>query len=151
MATFTHASPIQATPEELYRFHENPHNIRAVSPPSLHILRVEAEETARPGENFTLTLRQGPCTIRWAGRGEEAVPPESLIDTAINGPFTVWRHQHLFHSQEDGSTLLTDRVTFQLPWYLGGILADGIVRHLIFPSIFRARHSATRKWFSSPR
>ena len=146
MPVFTRSTLVPASPEELFRFHENPHNLRRISPPGLRILEIRARETARPEEEFTIAVRQGPLTLRWTGRWETVQPPHLLIDTGVHCPFALWRHHHIFESHAGGS-LLTDRVEFRLPWHLGGPVGDLFSRLVVFPRMFAARHAATRRFF----
>ena len=146
MPAFTRSTLVAASPEELFRFHENPHNLCRIPPPGLRILDIRAEETARPGEEFTVAVRQGPLTLHWTGRWETVEPPRLLIDTGVRCPFAFWRHHHVFEPHPGGS-LLTDRVEFRLPWHLGGPAGDLVCRLAVFPRMFAARHAATRAWF----
>lgn len=147
MPVFTRATHIAASPAELFRFHENPHNIKAISPPHLRIQHIEAAPTARPGQSFTVSVRQGPFTIHWTGVWETVEPPHLLVDTGVRCPFAFWRHEHRFTGDAGGS-LLTDRVEFHLPWRLGGPVGDQFVLRVVLPRMFAARHAATRAWFS---
>jgi ligand-binding SRPBCC domain-containing protein len=150
MALFTRSTLVPAPPMELFRFHENPHNLRAISPPNLRILEIRAGEQAQPGEEFAVAVQQGPLTLRWTGRWETVAAPGLLIDTGLKCPFALWRHHHIFEPHSEGS-VLTDRVEFRLPWFLGGPLADQVLRHLVFPRLFAARHAATRHHFEAAR
>ena len=146
MAVFTRSTPVSARPEELFRFHENPHNLRRISPPGLRVLEIRAGKTARPGEEFSIAVQRGPLTLHWIGRWETVEEPHLLIDTGVQCPFALWRHQHIFEPHPDGS-LLTDRLEFRLPWHLGGPAGDLFCRLVVFPRMFAARHAATRAWF----
>lgn len=148
MPVFTRSTLVRAGPRDLFRFHENPHNLRRIAPPNLHILEIDARETAQPGERFTIALRQGPLTLRWTGCWETVDSPTLLIDTGILCPFAVWRHHHIFEPRPDGA-VLTDRVEFRLPWFRGGPFGDLVCRHLVFPRMFAARHTATRRHFDA--
>lgn len=148
MTVFQSSTRVPAAPEELFRFHENPHNLRLISPPGLKILGIEAEESARPGENFTVAVRPWPLTLRWTGRWEKVEPPRLLVDTGVSCPFRHWRHSHVFEPHPEGGSLLTDRIEFALPWSRGGPLGDLLARHVVFPAMFAARHAATRSYFS---
>jgi ligand-binding SRPBCC domain-containing protein len=147
MPVFTRSSPLPATPEELFLFHENPHNLRHISPPGMHILEIRANQRAQPGEEFTIAVQQGPLTLRWTGRWETVDRPRLLMDTGLRCPFALWRHHHLFEPHPAGA-LLTDRVEFRLPWHLGGPAGDFFCRLIVFPRMFAARHAATRDWFA---
>ncbi len=147
MPIFTSSTLVAATPEALFRFHENPHNLRAISPPGLRILHIQAGEQAVPGEEFTIAVRQGPITLHWVGRWETVVDPGLLIDTGVQCPFAHWRHHHIFEPHAGGA-LLTDRVEFRLPWFRGGAIADRIVQHVVLPRMFALRHAATRHYLA---
>ena len=147
MPVFTRSSPMPATPEELFLFHENPHNLRHISPPGMHILEICAGQSAQPGEEFSIAVRQGPLTLRWTGRWETAESPRQLTDTGVRCPFALWRHSHIFEPHPEGA-LLTDRVEFRLPWLLGGPAGDLVCQLMIFPRMFASRHAATRDCFA---
>jgi ligand-binding SRPBCC domain-containing protein len=149
MPVFTRSTRVPADPEALFLFHGNPHNIRAVSPPGLRILAIEASEQAREGETFTVSVRQGPLPLRWTGRWLTVQAPRLLIDGGEDCPFAHWRHHHIFEAAEGRSTILTDRVEFRLPWHLGGPVGDLVLLHLVLPRVFAARHAATRAWFTA--
>jgi ligand-binding SRPBCC domain-containing protein len=149
MPVFTLSSRVGATLPELFRFHENPHNLRALPAPGLRILDIQADRTARPGEEFTVSVRPGPLTLHWTGRWETVEPPGLLVDTGVRCPFKLWRHQHIFRPGENGGAILTDRVEFALPWHRGGVCGDWFAQHFVFPRIFAARHAATRDYFAT--
>lgn len=148
MPVYTRSTLVPASAEDLYRFHENPHNLGRISPPGLTILEIRADEIARPGAEFTLVVRQGPFTLHWTGRWETATSPRLLVDIGVKCPFALWRHHHIFEPHADG-TRMTDRVEFRLPWHLGGPFGDLVCRWVVFPRMFAARHAATRAWFAS--
>ena len=147
MPVFTRSVPVPASPEELFRFHEDPHNLRLISPRGMKIREIRASHVAVPEEEFFLSVRQGPLPLNWTGRWETVSAPHLLVDTGVSCPFARWRHSHIFEARPEG-TLLTDRVEFRLPWRLGGQIGDFVCRFLVFPRIFAARHSATRGWFA---
>ena len=147
MPTFHHSSFVSATPEELFRFHENPANLRAISPPGLRILEISAAPQAHVGEEFRVAVQQGPLTLRWTGRWDIVQSPQRLVDVGVQCPFRHWRHEHLF-TPAAGGAMLTDRVEFRLPWYLGGPLGDLVVRFVLMPLMFAARHRATHGHFT---
>ena len=148
MPVFARSTIIAASPENLFAFHENPHNLRRISPPGMQILEINAHHIARPGEEFTVAVRQGPLTLRWTGRWETVEAPCVLVDIGVRCPFSTWRHSHIFESQSGGS-LLTDRVEYRLRWRFGGPPADWIMGRLIFPRMFAARHAATLTFFAA--
>jgi ligand-binding SRPBCC domain-containing protein len=149
MPVFTLASKIAATPAELFHFHQDPNNLRALATPGMRLLDIQAAPTARPGEEFSVTVRQGPLTLRWTGRWEKVEPPHLLVDTGVRCPFRHWRHEHVFRPGVNGDSILTDRVEFALPWHRGGPAGDWFALNFVFPAMFAARHAATRDYFAT--
>jgi ligand-binding SRPBCC domain-containing protein len=138
---------LDATPREVYAFHEDPRNITKISPSSLKVKSVECSVPARVGEEFRLHISQFGLPLEWIGIWEEAVPESRLVDGAKKSPFRHWRHHHLFREEENG-TLMTDRVEYALPGGVFGLLLDLTVMPLLFTLMFVARHRATRKFFT---
>lgn len=138
---------LEASPEAVYAFHEDPRNIPKISPPSLRVERVECTVPAVPGGLFLVAVRQFGMPLTWEGFWEEAVPSGRLVDGARKSPFRHWRHHHLFRPA-DGGTLMTDRVEYALPFGFLGRLLDVTVMRVVFAVMFRARHRATKAFFA---
>ncbi|MDX2081065.1 MAG: SRPBCC family protein [Terrimicrobiaceae bacterium] len=147
---FERSTILSASPEAVFGFHEDPRNIRRIAPASLKVRRVECSVPATPGGRFEMDVVQLGFPIRWIGEWETVEPPSRLVDIAIRSPFSIWRHAHLFDADPAGCRL-TDRVECQLKGGVGGRLIGRIVLPVLFASMFRARHAATREWFSSTR
>lgn len=144
---FERSVEIPASAGELFHFHENPRNISKIAPASLKIEAVDCEETARPGGIFRLRARQFGLPIRWTGKWEAVEQPRLLLDVALDSPFTVWRHSHIFENTPGGCRM-TDRVEFLLKGGWAGGLVSRWAVPLFFLGMFRARHAATRRFFS---
>jgi ligand-binding SRPBCC domain-containing protein len=144
---FERSVVISATAEELFRFHENPENISCIAPASLKVREVVCERSARTGGVFKIRASQFGLPIRWTGMWERVEAPGALVDTALESPFAVWRHSHLFEAEEGGCRM-TDRVEFLLKGGIAGWLVSRIAMPFVFAGMFRARHEATRRWFS---
>jgi len=138
---------IPATPEELFRFHENPCNISKIAPTSLRVESVECEDSARAGGIFKICASQFGLPIRWTGKWEAVESPRLLLDIALDSPFAVWRHSHIFEDAPGGCRM-TDRVEFLLKGGLLGGLVSRLAMAVFFAGMFRARHAATRRFFS---
>ena len=145
--TYQRSTPLRATPAEVFAFHENPRNIARIAPPSLRIQSVECHEKAAPGGTFRIRASQFGLPIDWTGRWEEVESPRLLVDGALRSPFAHWRHSHIFEPHPEG-TLMTDRVECLLKGGTAGALATRLALPLVFTGMFRARHAATRRFFS---
>jgi ligand-binding SRPBCC domain-containing protein len=68
-----------------------------------------------PGDEVTLTARHLGRTWRLTSRVTEYDRPHRFVDEQVSGPFRSMRHEHLFEQAADGSTVMTDRMTFEAP------------------------------------
>jgi len=144
---FRASTIICASPEEVCAWHENPHNLRQVSPPWIRIDKIDAETSAAPGREFALELAQCGFPMRWRGRWLTVQPPRLLIDGGVDCPFPGWRHAHRFEPHANGC-LLTDEVTCGVPSLLSWIPGARLALHLVLWAMFLGRHKATRDFFA---
>lgn len=61
MHIFQCETELAASPEEVFAFHENPHNIQKISPSFLQVVEVEANSIAIKDDKFILKLRILDC------------------------------------------------------------------------------------------
>jgi len=64
---FERSVRLDASPGEVYAFHEDPRNITKISPPSLKVERVECLVPASAGDEFRLCIRQFGIPLEWIG------------------------------------------------------------------------------------
>jgi len=140
------AAPIRS----VFAFHENPENLRRISPPSLRVKTIVAAPTAVCGELFEITATQYGLPIRWTGRWETVEAPTLLVDIALAGPFPYFRHAHHFEALTSTTTQMTDHVDYRLPFGWLGWLAGATGGWIALALMFRARHRATRAYFEKP-
>jgi ligand-binding SRPBCC domain-containing protein len=144
---FEASTPVTASPEALFAFHENPANIRLIAPPSLKLASVESAERAVVGGEFRIRARQFGLPIDWTGRWEVVEPPVRLVDVGVRSPFALWRHSHCFRAEGAGA-VMTDRVEYVLSGGVAGRWMSALLLPFVFAGMFRARHRATRRYFA---
>lgn len=84
-----------------------------------------------PGEEVSWEARQFGRIWRMTSRITEFDAPRRFVDEMIRGPFTRFRHEHIFEPRDD-STLMTDVVEFHMPgWLVTNSLATAYLRHLL--------------------
>ncbi len=144
---------LDAPADAVFRLHEDPRNIRVISPPFLDAKILRAGSSARVGEEFEIQLRVFGFPLgRWVGVWREVVPDRLLMDAGLRCPFAFFQHRHEF-APVDGSgaggrpqTRMTDHVTYQLAGgWLGKLVGETALR-LQLVLAFADRHRRTRKW-----
>ena len=146
MPQITVSTEVGAPIGVVFAFHLDPRNAARISPRGTKVVSVEAPEQVRQGDEVRLAVRQFPSPFiqRWRVRIERVDEPFAVVDVALAGPFSEWRHEHLFAVAGEGRTLLTDHVTYGLPLGALGTIADRLVIRRVLLWTFRARQARTR-------
>ena len=122
---------IDCSPEEVFRFFADPHNLEAITPPWLRlVVRESTTPSIRAGTEIEYRLRLRGIPLRWRSRITLWEPPARFVDEQVAGPYRLWRHLHSFEPRERG-TLARDSVEYAA-W--GGPL---VRRLLIAPELAR--------------
>ncbi len=67
--------------------------------------------------------------------------PHSFVDEQMKGPFTRFRHLHVFNDLGDGSTEMLDEVEFEAPLGPLGTIAEKAVLGRYLPHLIDVRNS----------
>ena len=133
--------------EQVFAFHENPHNIHLISPSWQVVKVLEGDSVARAGEEFEIKVWLfGLVPLRWRGVWREAEAPTRLVDEARSSPFAYWRHRHHFERSQGGTTRMTDHVSYLFPGGPLGKWFGETVGRFQFHLMFADRHKRTARW-----
>jgi len=142
-------SRINASPEEVFRFHESRDALRQLIPPWENMKPAESAASLQVGSRVILRGRIGPFPIRWVAIHTEYDPPRLFADRQESGPFAYWYHRHRFLEDGQGGTMLRDEVDYALPLgVIGRWLGGGLVRRKL-EAMFQYRHETTRRLIES--
>lgn len=144
MKTYEKTSLIFCTVEELFDFHLDFNNLKAITPKDTKVTMQDAMFTPKEGDILRLKTVKNFITTTWEVEIRTIQKPNLLFDVALKSPFKVWRHSHIFTQLEDGVCELTDRVEYELPFGIFGSLLDFIIQ-LKLAKMFAFRHSVTKK------
>jgi hypothetical protein len=97
LARFTYSSVVGAPAADVFRWHEQPGALAALTPAAL--VRIEERDGGiRDGGRVTVSIGLGPARLRWSVRHYGYIDGRRFCDEQVAGPFAVWRHVHLFES-----------------------------------------------------
>lgn len=144
MKTYEKTSLIFCGLEELFDFHLDFNNLKAITPKDTKVTMQDAMLTPKEGDILRLKTVKNFITTTWEVEIRTIQKPNLLFDVALKSPFKVWRHSHIFTQLEDGVCELTDRVEYELPFGIFGSLLDFIIQ-LELAKMFTFRHSVTKK------
>jgi len=104
---------------EVFDFFRRPANLVRTSPPELHMQLAEGPEVLELGSRLVVKGRRWGVPQRIVSQVVEFQPDVSFTDVQVEGPFRQWRHLHRFEALPDGGTRVHDRIEFEPP---GGVL-----------------------------
>jgi ligand-binding SRPBCC domain-containing protein len=107
----------------VFAFFDNPANLVKITPPALRLSVVHAPATLAVGAVLDLRLHWLGVPLAWRTYIREYDPPFRFVDVQVRGPYARWEHRHRFLEEQDGDTLMEDRVTYRLPLGPLGVLA----------------------------
>lgn len=109
--------------EEVFSFFADARNLEAITPPWLRfrILTPGAIEMA-VGTRIRYRLRLRGIPIVWESEITAWEKPVRFVDEQRRGPYRLWRHEHRF-AAEDNGTAVADHVDYSVP---GGALVHSL-------------------------
>ncbi len=136
---------------EVFAFFSDAGNLEAITPPSVHFRILSPRPILiQEGTLIDYRLKLLGIPFRWQTRIESFQPPHRFSDTQQRGPYKLWRHTHEFHEQ-DGGTLMIDRVQYQLALGPIGWLAHAWFVGRQLAHIFDYRYSAIERLLAASR
>jgi ligand-binding SRPBCC domain-containing protein len=114
---------IPADLDTVWTFFATPRNLNEITPPDLHFTFVRGgDEPMYAGQIIEYRVTVFPrIPVRWMTQITHVEPRRRFIDEQRLGPYRLWIHEHRFELVE-GGVLMTDRVTYALPFGLLGRL-----------------------------
>ncbi len=141
---FLRRTRIDASAEEVFRWHAEPGALQSLIPPWERV-EVEEEGGIREGAEARLRVRLGPISLPWVARIDRCKPGRSFRDVQVRGPFARWEHEHRMVPDGPGTSWLEDRVVYELPlgalgrWFAGRMVRTRLER------MFEFRHRVTEE------
>jgi ligand-binding SRPBCC domain-containing protein len=111
---------------EVFAFFADPAHLGALTPPSLGFRMVNAPATLAAGAVLDFRIAWLGVPLAWRSYIREYDPPFRFVDVQVRGPYARWEHRHRF-LEDEGATLVEDRVTYRLPLGPLGVLAHRLL------------------------
>ena len=133
---------MEATAEEVYRWHARPGAFERLNPPWDPATVVSRTGTIED-EGSRVLLRIGPARQRWLAEHYGAMPGREFRDRQRRGPFALWEHAHRMTPDGGDACVLEDRIEYALPAGAAGDLAAGWLVRRMLDRTFAYRHRVT--------
>src|SRR5579863_8074678 len=131
--------------ERAFDFLVRPANVALIAPPELGLSFTSAPEIVQLGSRIEFKVQGFGQVQTMAHEITKLVPHELITETQVKGLFAHWVHEHAFETDSRGNVLVIDRIDFQPPAGLLGLLitANRILEQL--EDGFAHRHKQLQK------
>lgn len=134
---------------EVFDFFSNAENLNKVTPAELKFkiltpLPIKMEK----GTLIDYKIKLSGIPFIWKTEILEWNPPFSFIDFQLKGPYKIWKHQHIFESN-NGKTVMTDKVEFLSPGWIFEPLINKLFIEKKVNEIFAFRTKVLNSFFSN--
>lgn len=138
--TFESRVELPVPAQEALAWHAREGALERLTPPWESVEVASRRGGIGPGGRVELVTRLGPLRLRWVAEHVEAGEPLAFRDVQRSGPFRSWDHLHRFEQGPGGTSVLEDRVRYELPLgALGRVLGGALARRRI-ERLFAYRH-----------
>lgn len=142
MKTFEKTSFISCDINELFEFHLNMNNLKAITPLDTEVELINKDFVPHEGGVVKIRTVKHFIPTTWEVRIDKLQSPNLLVDVAVKSPFKYWKHSHIF-TKKGSMCELKDVVEYKLPFGKIGELFDFlIVKEL--ENMFSFRHKITK-------
>jgi hypothetical protein len=133
--------------EEVFDFFSRAENLQQLTPPWLNFRFLQLPDKMQAGALIQYALNVRGIPIRWTTQITEWNPPHSFVDIQLKGPYALWKHEHTFAAEREG-TRIKDKVTYALPFgFLGALVHWAFVKKDLH-TMFAYRRQRVEEIFS---
>ncbi|MDA0586695.1 MAG: SRPBCC family protein [Planctomycetota bacterium] len=132
METFEARLTLPCNAEVAFDFLAHPENIKRISPPDMGLFFLEAPKRLSLGARMQFKVQAFGVAREAIHEITQFDEPGSFTEQQVKGPLGHWVHEHLFEPDDEGAVTIIDRIEFQPPGGVVGLLvnADRILESL---------------------
>ncbi len=131
---------------KIFKFHTCIGNMCRLLPEHLNVEIVESPRYVELGDTVHLKVALHALSFNWKTTIIEYERNQVFVDILDHGPFSYWRHHHIF-VEKDGGAMMTDRVEYKVGFsILGGVASIFFVQGEL-ERIFESRHNKALRHF----
>jgi ligand-binding SRPBCC domain-containing protein len=149
MAEFETQVELAATLEELFDYLIRPANMVELAPPGTSIRLIAAPEILQTGSRVEFDVSGMGPTQRFVHEILDCARPERFVERQLEGPFRSFHHEAVLTTAEAELVLLVDRIQFEPPGGLVGLLLTEARIRRFLESGYAHRHAELLRLFST--
>ncbi|RYY34019.1 MAG: hypothetical protein EOP46_14770 [Sphingobacteriaceae bacterium] len=149
--TLTWEQAIPVSLNEAWDFFSSPLNLAKITPAGMGFnITSDFTKDTKMYEGMLIMYKISPLLgikMRWTTEITHVHPEkEYFIDEQRFGPYAMWHHEHHF-KEIDGGVLMTDKLTYAIPYGAAGTFANKILVRKKVNQIFSYREKAIEQLF----
>jgi phytoene dehydrogenase-like protein/ligand-binding SRPBCC domain-containing protein len=148
--TFSRSFDLDASVEAVAAFHAGAGALAHLQPP-LSGTRFERVDPLGEGSVTEFTMGRWPARLRWRAVHRDVLPGRGFTDVQERGPMRSWIHRHEYRRLGPSRTRVSDRIWYEHPTGLRGLLTRALFHPAILSVLFRYRAWATGRALSAGR
>jgi ligand-binding SRPBCC domain-containing protein len=130
----------------IFPFFADARNLQVLTPPWLEFqMLTKGPILMHSGRLIDYRLRIRGIPLRWQTRIDVWDPPYRFVDSQLKGPYSFWRHEHLFVPERTGTRCI-DQVQYAVP---GGPWVGRLLVRPDLERIFDFRRKKLKQLFPS--
>lgn len=135
--------------DQAWSFFSTPRNLDRLTPDSVGFKITHCtSEVMHQGQMIAYKVKVAPLIwVSWLTEITSVNDHSSFIDEQRIGPYKIWHHIHRFEAQDD-DVLMTDEVTYVMPFGFLGKIAHALFVKRKLQHIFAERQRLTDAIFS---
>lgn len=137
------STEIEVDLQTLYDFHIDTNNLPKITPPWIEVQIISLALPLHQGSEIELDITRFGMRQRWKMQIAELESPGLVCDKALKSPFASFVHHHRFEAIDDTKSLLSDELSFSLPFYPLSLIALPFIKQDI-RKMFEYRHLHTK-------
>ena len=134
---------------EAWEFFSSPENLVHITPGHMGFkITSDTPEDMFAGQIITYKVAPLPgIRTSWVTEITHVEDKNFFVDEQRFGPYSMWHHEHHFEENDEG-VLMTDRVSYKIPFGFFGHIAQQLFVERQLRSIFEYRWKALDEMFS---
>ena len=134
---------------EVFDLVSRPTGIQQISPPDMGLSFMESPEQYALGAKVQFRVHAMGLVKEITHEITAFDRPTHFSERQIAGPFQYWEHEHLFELHESGGVIVIDRIQFEPPGGLAGLVMNAKRIRDNLDEGFDYRHEQLEKLFDA--
>jgi len=146
---FKRSQFFKQSPEELWSFISNPHNLKEITPDHMGFIITSEDTSSEMYEGMIISYKVSPLLkikTTWVTEITHIKNNSYFVDEQRISPYKLWHHEHILEPM-DGGTMMIDIISYQPPFGFLGRIANRLIIQKKLNQIFEYRTTALERFF----